>query len=210
MFFRDRMPHVRTVLASWGIKFDRAAAEARVRHQVLDAYLHDTIIDVVCVCTLFNYEIGSRQLDLLTFQEMEYSLCYRLLNFRALNDASKTPVQAAYHIGLLMLMMTMFLRFDRRRVLDYRRTTLELSNTLDNWPDDGDNELLLWLTIVGGIWISGDLDNEWLHPKIRQVSQNLGLASWDAVLGVIKKFPWLHALHDVPGRELWGIVQDSR
>lgn len=201
------MELVRSNLASQGIKFDRAAAEATLRHQVLDVNLHNVIIDSICVCKLFNHEIGNRQIDLVTFQEMVYSICYRLLNFRRLDDLSRTPAQAAYHIGLTMIVMSMFLRFDRRRVLDYRLVTCALSDTLDNWPTDGDDELLLWLMTVGGIWISGELGNEWLHPLIRRTSRKIGIESWDSVLDIVKTFPWLHALHDVPGRELWEAVQ---
>ena len=201
------MELVRSNLTSQGIKFDRSAAEDTLRHQVLDVNLHNVIIDSICVCDLFNHGIGNRQIDLVTFQEMVYSICYRLLNFRPLDDPSRTSVQAAYHIGLTMIVMSMFLRFDRRRVLDYRFLTCALSDTLDSWPVDADDELLLWLVMVGGIWVSGALGNDWLHQLIRRTSRKLGVESWDSVLDIVKTFPWIHALHDAPGRELWETVQ---
>jgi len=204
MFFRDRMPEVQKILALKGLCLNRNSTATLVGLNRLDLYFHQILLDAMGLCALFNNDLHNCTLDLETFQEIVISLCYSLLRFRSLNDSKQqSDMQAAYHIGLTIFMMTVFLQYDRRRILDYNLIPLCLREFLDSRLDELEDEAILWLMIVGGIWISGDDDREWLAPRTRMMAQRLGIDTWDEVRSSVSKFPWINALHDEPGRSLW-------
>ncbi|KAH7027629.1 uncharacterized protein B0I36DRAFT_141083 [Microdochium trichocladiopsis] len=51
-----------------------------------------------------------------------------------------------------------------------------------------------------------DDDGTWLLPQIHELSQDLGLEDWPAVLAVLGEFPWVRSLHDKQGQALWDAV----
>ncbi len=208
MFFRDRIADVQEELASQGLSFDRASALSSIQHDGLDPDIHGPLLDALYLSALFNTEQYNYTLDVLTFQEIHFSICYRLFRFRLLECPRREyDVQITYHTGLTIFMMTLFLQFDCRRVLDYSLICLCLRDVLNNGPDEHDGSgLVLWLILVGGIWILGDADEDWLYPRIRSETRRLGLETWDEVLGVVTKFPWVHHLHGQPGRSVWNQV----
>ncbi|KAI5461788.1 hypothetical protein BGZ63DRAFT_424645 [Mariannaea sp. PMI_226] len=209
-FFRDRMAKVRDVLMSKGILFDHGVAASFLQHHDLDPCLHEALLDIISACLVFNNTSCARDVDLITFQEMLMSICFRLLRFRSLDDPNQTSdVQSAYHVGLTIFMVTIFLQYDRRRIMNHGLISKSLSNVIHSGPFEHDQELLLWLMIVGGIWISGDLNGDWLLPGIRNVSRQLNIETWADCLIVITKFPWIKILHDEPGRALWDHAMEN-
>ena len=204
MFFRNRMPEIQKFLTSKGLCLNRNSTASLVRHNRLDLYLHQVLLDVMSVCSLFNKNLHDRTLNLQTFQEITISLCYRLLRFRSLNDIrQQSDIEAAYHVGLIIFMMTTFLQYDRRRIVDFKLIPLCLRDILDSRLDEYDNEFVLWLMMVGGIWISVDVDGEMLAPRTRITAQRLGIDTWDGARSSVSKLPWINALHDQPGRRVW-------
>jgi hypothetical protein len=168
--------------------------------------MDDIMVDIFGICSFYNTNLPHTTLDITLFLEIEASVCYRLLRFHPLGSpwSDAGGLDAAYHIGVTGLMMSMLLRFDKRRALDYSLVTRCLWHVLDGPSlDESKHELKLWVMMMGGLWISGEDNVDLLASRIRATSQRLGLETWPAVLGRVAKFPWIHALHDEPGRELW-------
>lgn len=202
------MQRVDDGLAKKGLGFDRDAAAMAVRHRGLDPYLHDILVDIISLCSLFNNNLPNSTLDVNLFLENQTSICYRLLHFHPLGSHWPEPydiIQAAYHTGLTVLMMTMFLQHDRRRVLDYSLITQCVWDVLEDSNSELlDEEFALWLMLMGGIWISVGVEVGSLLSRIQSTAEKLGLVRWDEACIIMARFPWIHALHDQPGRELWG------
>ena len=154
------------------------------------------------VCALLNERTVT--LDLKAFLEIMISICYRLLRYRSLNDVERPcDSDAAYHMGLIIFMMTTFLHHKHHQIMDYKLVTLCFKDVVDGQSEELDNELLLWLLIVGGMWIAGDSHSEWLSHKIRTTTQRLGVDSRDEARKCMARFPWIDALHDEWSQRLW-------
>lgn len=211
------MSEARRTLAEEGIYLDRAPLPSNIAHNGLDPSLSDILIDITSVCKLLNHDLHGRTLDLITFQNIQMSICYRLLQFRPLNEytamaASGPPnAEEIYSIGLTVFMMTIFLQYNNRRIVDFKRAFECLKTVASVEFSDGESDLGLWLLLIGGIWLTGEQRVDWLAPAIHRVAQRLGLADWDAVFQCVAKFPWIHVLHDEPGRAVWSqISPESR
>jgi hypothetical protein len=186
--------------------FSRDDSAAAVRHANLDTELRETLIDIIDVCSFFNHNLPNTTLDISLFLETQTSVCYRLLCFHELGSpwSISESIEAAYHTALTLLMMTMFLQYDRRRVMDYDLITRCLWYVLDDVSlDEAEDELRLWVMVMGGIWIPGEDHMHLLAPRIRVTAQRLRLHMWDDILGSVTKFPWIHAIHDEPGHKIW-------
>lgn len=200
------MNHVRNSLWAQGLPLDRNLDVLSTRSNHLDPYLRDILFDIMSISSLFS-NLDDKTVNYMTFLEILTSLCYRLLRFRSLGDAStRCDVQAGYHIGLTIFMMTLFLQNDRRRMIKYCLIPVCLRNVLQSEVAEQEDEDALWLMIIGGIWISGEPESDWLAPRIRSMAQRLGLDSWDKARDCLCKYPWIGSQHDQPGRELWNRV----
>lgn len=207
VFFRDRMPEAQSMLSSKGLCLDRSSASSAIRHNELDPDLQEILVDVTGVAALFNDLPKGSTIDLSTFQEMLYSICYRLIRFLPLNSSKRVSnIEAVYHIGLTVFTMTLFLQFDNRRILDFELVFLRLKDILDRGLDESDSDLLLWLMFVGGIWISGGIDESWLMSRIRKLASRVNIFTWADVHSSVTAFPWIHAIHDRPARAVWDVV----
>ncbi|KAL7943490.1 hypothetical protein V8C42DRAFT_329199 [Trichoderma barbatum] len=201
LFFRDRMDKVRDVLAFTKLDIDGDAAASCPQHDLLEPYLHDILVDMMGVALLFNNDV---QIDIEILQEMILSPGYRLIQFHPSEEERRLwQLQAAYHIGLMIFTMTVFLHAGRRQILDYKRVDRQLKEILDTDLEDHNPELTLWLSMLGGLWASAGYDEHWLPPRIRPMAMRLDIRSWDEACTVVGHFPWIHALHDDPGRALW-------
>lgn len=204
------MSEVRERLASRMSLLKGPSALPLIQHNELDPCLRVIFLDAMTASSIFNNFLPDRAFDLVTFQEMQVSICYRLFQFSALQSPMpECDIQAAYHIGLTIFMMTLFLQFDCRRMLDYQLTSLCFKDVLSHsFSGRDESGLGLWLTLVGGIWLSGDIEGgaaykEWLSERLRREAQQLGVGNWDEAVNAVGKFPWIHTLHDKPGRIAW-------
>lgn len=136
------------------------------------------------------------------------SVCYRLLKFRSLDESRKLcDLQTIYHVGLLLFMMTTFLQFNRHRIMNHKLLSLCLRDALDTETHGEEDGLILWFMVVGGIWVSNDVEGNWLYQRIWETSVRRRIDTWDEVRHIVCMFPWIHALHDQPGYELWSKIQ---
>lgn len=209
-FFRDRISEVEITLVSRGLSLDRSSAACAIRHSGLDPDLHEILVDVTSVASLLNNMPASLTLDIVTFQETIVSICSRLIRFHPLQSLThESDVDAAYHIGLTIFTMTLFMQFDNRRVMQYELVSLRLKDVLDHRLDEVGDDLLLWLLFIGGIWISGGTDRFWLGSRIKSLSRTLGINNWAEVHTCISKFPWIGNVHDELGLAVWDAVSES-
>jgi hypothetical protein len=66
----------------------------------------------------------------------------------------------------------------------------------------------LWLLFVGGISVFNAIDRVWLLPQITTSLFTLDIGSWSTARDKIRKFPWIDAIHDKLGQELWQAVDE--
>lgn len=169
--------------------------------------LHRVLTEVMCICSLFNSHRNDFTIDLVTFQELIISLSCRLLRYRTLKESrQKSDLQSAYHLGLVLFIMTTFLQHEMRRILEYNLISFCLKDILDKRSQDLPDDFVLWLVLVGGVWTVDSEQKEWLSRMIRSKAQILGLLTWNKAQIAVSKYPWINVLHDLPSCELWTIA----
>lgn len=209
MFFRNCMTEVRKTLLSKGCQLDHPLTSPPARYN-LSICLQDIFSDVMSFCSLLNTGTSTLVLDFLSFEEVLMSVFYRLLNFRSLNESRKcSDLQAIYHVGLIVFMMTTFLQFNRHKIMNHRLLSLCIRDVLDSEIHGGDDDLTFWFMIVGGIWASDDIKGDWLHQRIRGMAVRRRIDSWNEARQILCMFPWANALHDKPGYKLWNKMQKA-
>lgn len=210
-FFRDRMSYARAMLEAEGFFFDRTAAEMAIHHPDLNPYLYEILVDVTNVAMLFNSIPPNTRINYLTFAELVHSICYRLSRFQPLHEPSSlSGLEDVYHIGLTMFMITLFMQFDHsQRVLKCDAVFSRLRSILYRDLVELDNDLVLWILFMGGIWITNGPDDSWLHWKIKKMTLSMGIDSWMEIHSVISAFPWIKNLHNTPGITLWESVCET-
>jgi hypothetical protein len=204
-FFQDRMPDVRNKLLTKGINFDvNSVATTCSPDSSLGPDLEAALRGAMAVSVLFNNDLHDCTLDGLSFVDIVISLLYRLLRFSSLNEPAPEPaVHATYHIGLIIFVMMMVANTGRSQLIKCDLIVQRLRAVLHGGLDECDNELVFWVTFMGGIWIADDVDGDWFASSLRIQAQGLGLDNWQTVRRSLCKFPWIHGLHDDPGREFW-------
>ncbi|KAK2616451.1 hypothetical protein QQS21_000693 [Conoideocrella luteorostrata] len=208
MFFRDSMSAVRNALATKGLILDgMAAAESAPRSSELDPYLREALQDMMAVCLLFNNGLRNRTLDYLLFLEIIVSLFYRLIWFHPLKNTNKeTSVDNVYHVGMLAFMSTMLVQRGPRRIIKCQMISKTVEEAVQRRLPSVDDELAFWLMYMGAIWSDKGPDGEWIGVKIRNTATRLGVESWGKARDCLRRFPWIDALHDEPGLEVWNRV----
>jgi hypothetical protein len=208
LFFQDRMLDVRKELAAKGVNFDGSwAAVTCSPGKSIDPDLEAALRGAMAVSTLFNYHLGDLTLDCLAFIDMVISIVYRLLRFGILNEpAPESAVHATYHIGLIVFTMTMIATRGRSAIIKCGLILQRLRAVLESGLDECDDELVLWVTAMGAIWVADNDDGHWFASRVRTTAQRLGLENWQTARTSLCKFPWIYGLHDEPGREIWNRI----
>lgn len=206
LFFRDRMSEVRSTLQSRGLNFDPGFTSRKYQEDGLHTDIQDIIADVMSLTSLFNNPPTRQTLDVGTFLEIVISICCRLIQFRPLQSPKpERKREAAYHIGLITFMTTLFLQWDHRRIQEYHLISQRLREVLDEDFDSNDGDLLLWLLFIASLWFAGT-DSHWLISRIKALAVQLGIDDWSRVRDSICVFPWINVLHDQIGRGVWDLV----
>ncbi|KFY07907.1 hypothetical protein V492_06714 [Pseudogymnoascus sp. VKM F-4246] len=203
LFFRDSFSTVQTTLESKGFARNRALDIPPTQCEQLNPYLRDILLDTLDATAVLNDFVGDGHLGLVTFQEILVSICSRLIHFRPLkSDKPLSPVEAAYHTGLIIFIIILFLQHDSRRIMDYNHVTARLKEALDSVHELGDG-LAIWLMCLGGIWLGDEPDRLWISSMIGRFTCKTGIDSWPEVHQRVSKLPWVNAVHEVRGRLAW-------
>jgi hypothetical protein len=207
-FSRDCFSQALDSLANHGIAFHNAVVLGMAQSEKLDPLLRNVLRDASHFAALLNKDPINLKIDPDTFHEIVVSLSYRLLHFRQLRGYTfATHEDDAYHLGLLMFVMTVFLQFDPSRILYFESVSLSLKLIVDNCLKSGDRDVALWVLFMGGIWTSGDPDGgEWLLQRTQTYMRNAQVHTWAEVYSSVSKFPWINVLHNNPSRVLWSRI----
>ncbi|OBT65829.1 hypothetical protein VE03_05446 [Pseudogymnoascus sp. 23342-1-I1] len=203
LFFRDCFSEVQTTLKSKGFARSRILDIPLTQYEQLHPYLRDILLDALDVAAVLNNFVGDEFLGLVTFQEILVSICSRLIHFRPLkSEIPVSQVEAAYHIGLLIYIMSLFLQHDSCRIMDYDLVTVRLKEVLDCYQEL-DEDLALWLMCLGSIWFADGLYGLWLGPMISQFIRTTRIGNWLEVHDRVSRLPWINAVHEDRGRSAW-------
>lgn len=210
-FYRDRMSNVVLVLEAEGFFINQSLVGSNARFKQTNLSLQQILLDITNIASLFNNSNIDFRLDPQTLQEIVISVGYRLIQFRTLNGPGiQIKLDAAYHIGLTTFLTTLFLKLSHRRFLRYRLIAQRLKEVIEEGLDEQESDLMLWLLFIGGISDLAGLDQDWLCSKIRQLLQQLGIESWEALHQCLIEFPWIRCLHDEAGKALWDLVVETK
>jgi hypothetical protein len=212
-FYKDPMAEIYEHCQSLGLHLDRELAAATTQHRgEMHPTLYDVLVDMKVVSSVFNGHLGKVKVELHMFTRLMLSTCYRLLQFQALDGPPLVSnLDAVHYAGMMMFILTVFLRYDSRRIIECDLMSQCLEATIQRRLGEAYHELELWLLVIGGIWASagGDDDGDWIIPRIVPMAQKMGLYTWGEVRGCIGNFPWINGIHDKPGQKLWKRLQKT-
>jgi hypothetical protein len=204
------MSELALALASEGYFMKSNLIDSDPRFIKMDPFLHQILLDVTGITSLFNTDHTGFKLDASALQELIVSVGCRLVRFHPLSEPQlENRLESAFHIGLTALVTTLFLQFGRRRFLKYGLVTQYLREVIDRGLDGEDNDLMLWLLFLGGISVLKEVDEAWLALRIYQAVRSLNIEDWAGLHSCLIQFPWIKTLHDEPGKALWDSVVKS-
>lgn len=207
-FYRDRMTAVAEALTAQGFFMDSTLVDVKSSSNKINPALRQVLVDATNVACLFNRADTNLKLNPAVYQEIIISIGGRLVGFHPLGDPPLTmKLEAAYHIGLIVFLTTMFIQIGRRRFLKYGLVGQCLKNLIHSGLDEDDNDLLLWLLFIGGISVLGGSEQSWVIVRIRTMTTLMGLGSWTELRNHLGRFPWIGSLHDCAGRALWNAAK---
>ncbi|KAH8680749.1 hypothetical protein BX600DRAFT_504504 [Xylariales sp. PMI_506] len=204
LFFRDRMPDMQKVLESQGVQFEHNPDICATYADQLDPALAAILLDMMKVSTIYRRYPYNIKVGVITFQEILVSFCSRLNHFHQMpGHQLESKLDSAMFIGMTVFTMSLFLRHDHRRILHYKPVTDYLKMVVNTGSDSSHNELILWLLLIGGIWLYEDDKESWILSELRTFSRRMGSKSWDEIHTTIIKFPWVERVHDEAGLDVW-------
>lgn len=181
----------------------------------ITARLSRIMLGVVSFASLLNGgERGGRtKLDPLSYTETLVSLLYRLIEVAPLGQPRSTlggPYDNVLHLAMLAFMTTLlpkYCRDDSSNLLSDRlESAIQDLHITSAVTQDSALSLLLWTLFIRGVSKFKCKDHRSL---IVETCERLDLCDWPAVRNQLCVFPWVHTLHDVPGRCLWEDAQRS-
>ena len=171
------------------------------------------MLSVVSFASLLNgrEKEGRTKLDPLSYTETLVSLLYCLIEVAPLGQPRSMSgglYDDVVHLAMLAFMTTLlpkYVRDDSNHLLSDRLESAiqDLHATSANTQDSGFS-LFLWALFIGGVSVLKRKDHRRL---ILETCERLDLCDWPAVRRQLCVFPWIHTLHDVPGRCLWEDAQ---
>ena len=171
------------------------------------------MLSVISFASLLNSQEreGQTKLDPLNYTETLVSLLYRLLDFAPLGQPhfmSGELYDNLAHLAMLTFMTTLLPNYagdDSSHLLSDRlKSAIQDHHVASTDTQDSGSSLLLWTLFIGGVSVLKCKDYRWLTLE---TCERLNLCDWLSVRDRLCGFPWIHTLHDVPGRCLWEDAQ---
>ncbi|CVK94709.1 hypothetical protein FPRO06_09758 [Fusarium proliferatum] len=205
LFHRDHIYHVKRSLAYKGFNLQ---PDSDAYSNQLGPIIQEAFSDTMGLCRLLNKHQDEKPLDLLEFQEVLVSICYRLLQFRTIYESRlKQDAQSTYHIGLCLFMISIHFNNTQFRIARRGLIMALVKEAIESKLSEHEDEVKFWLLNLGGISVSLPDGREWFIEALREQASLLGIMAWEQVKGCLAKFPWLDAIHDEPIRKLWDQVR---
>ncbi|KAF5644570.1 double substrate-specificity short chain dehydrogenase reductase 2 [Fusarium sp. NRRL 52700] len=165
--------------------------------------IEDAVV-AVKICRLLNKHADDKPLDLLDFQEVLVSICYRLLQFRTIGESrSKQDIQSTYHIGLSLFMMSVYFNNKQDRMARPGLIKALVEEAIDFNLNESGDEFKFWLLILGGISVPTRDGRGWFVETLRELASLIGIMTWEQAKECLERFPWMDGIHDQPSRRLW-------
>lgn len=203
MFFKDNMKQALDVLASNGFAINLNQPVWVSDSESLDQCLHSILTDTTALASLLNRLTLSQKVDLALLEEVVVSIFSRLLQFHHLESTQQlSELNAVYHTGMLLFMITLAFQCESRQVLSMKSMYSKTRQILQRDLRHLDTSLVLWVLLLGHVLISEVSDSAWLEEKIQTLLRELETDSWTAVLTLTINLPWVAAVHDYPARIL--------
>lgn len=102
-----------------------------------------------------------------------------------------------------MFLMTVLLHYGTRRILDFGLVVQCFKSVVENATEAHNDNMTLWLLIMGGIWTSHHPLDGWLEARIKIAVERLCILEWKDARAAIQKLPWIDILHNQPGEAFW-------
>ena len=200
------------------VPMDGAPDNSRIAKDQLSSTasrLSSIMHSVVSFANLLNGREGEgrTKLDPLSYTEMLVSLLYRLIEVALLGQPRS--ILGGIHNNVVQLAMLAFMTTllpkyvhdDSSHLLFDRLESAIQDLHITSADTQGSGlSLLLWTLFIGGVSVLKRKDH---RTMILETCERLDLYDWPAVRRQLCVFPWIHALHDVPGRCLWENAQRS-
>jgi hypothetical protein len=170
----------------------------------LTADLYLLLLDATAVSSQLNDAIATKlsKLNPYTFNGTIILLGYRALAISSLSGSYQlNQFENAVHLGIAMFVTTFMHKLDRK--IPDMPFLAESLRSLVMCGFDNDQSILLWILFLGEASVLNHCDHEWLLPLIAQVAQKLHLVTWEGVLSVLSKLPWINGLYNTSAQALW-------
>ncbi|KAL7967506.1 hypothetical protein HDV63DRAFT_406726 [Trichoderma sp. SZMC 28014] len=155
--------------------------------------------NVAVLSTLVNEASAGKRSKLPTveFLRSHVWLGHRLLKYAPLSSfRSLNHVQNIAHLGLLTIISSFLCGLDRR-VTENSVLSQMIRREASLEPDDEDQGLLLWLLFLGAAVILQDPSHDaWVIPKTWKTMQKLQVNTWNEIIGILSKFPWINDYYE--------------
>jgi hypothetical protein len=195
---------------------DIAGDSSIIKEQLLgtSSRLLSIMLSVVSFAGLLNGREGKGQtkLDPLSYTEAIVSLLYRLIEVAPLGQPQ--PLLGGLyddvtHLAMLAFMTTLLPEYGHNNssyllLSDSLESAIQNLHVTSAETKDSGSSLLLWTLFIGGVSVLKRKNHRWL---ILDTCERLGLHDWPVALRQLCGFPWIHTLHDDPGRSLWEDAQ---
>lgn len=171
------------------------------------------MLSVVSFASLLNgrEREGRTKLDPLSYTQTLVSLLYRLIDIAPLGQPRSMSgglYDDVARLAMLAFMTTLLPEYGRDNsshlLSDRLESAIQDLHVTSADTQDSGFSLLLWTLFIGGVSVLKCKDHRWL---ILKTCERLDLYDWPAVRRQLCGFPWIHTLHDVPGRCLWEDAQ---
>ncbi|KAF5019377.1 hypothetical protein F66182_8627 [Fusarium sp. NRRL 66182] len=155
---------------------------------------------------------GRAKMSGLQYQDVLISMWQRLVDFAPLGGTRpQNLLDDVWQLALLAFLVTVawsmsYLKSAHCKLLHKLLRERVESHAL---VDRGDDHQGMWLWVVFIYALSlpeGDCDQPLLE-EIQDMAIKLGIGSWEELKANCQLFPWIGIVHDVPGRDLWELVQ---
>jgi hypothetical protein len=172
-----------------------------------DYQMQDVVHKIITMTNLFNTGGAMRKLQPLEFQNMVMTVSYNLLSIDSINGSCLTnPFSKGLHRGLLAFVATFLAHVGQQQRPHYevlRRQFQEIFEN-QNFFDSISPETYTWLLFAAGMSI---LDTEkhaaWFKSRLSGVLSKLGIMVWQSAYQVLRKYPWVTAIHDELAIHIW-------
>lgn len=175
--------------------------------QIEDSEFQLVFVDLMILTHLLNYDPNCFKFEPAAFQDALISVCYRLLhNYTSPGTRSDNDMEHVCRLGLLALLTTVIYQFNPRR-LTYDLLASRFRSALEKAFSirSGDEMTSLWLLFIGGITVFQNTEMTWLLSRIRTHSL-FHVDSWEITRKTFGELPWMNAINDRHGYELWKLV----